>query len=65
MLVEETGVQVQDVTLEVAAAAAEFPHGFSSDPIDRIIAATARVLDLALVTKDADLLESPLLRTIW
>ena len=43
----------------------QFPRDFTEDLADRIIAATARVHGLAVVTKDQRLQGSPLLRTIW
>ena len=64
-IVSAARARVFDITLEIAAAATEFPHGFSHDPIDRLIAATARVHGYALVTKDERMQDSPLLRTIW
>jgi len=64
-LVQTPGMAVLDITPEVAVGASELPHDFPRDPADRIIAATARVHNLPLVTKDQGLLESPLLRTIW
>lgn len=57
--------RVFELTTEIAAAAAEFPASFSGDPMDRIIAATARVLEVPLVTKDRRIQDSPLVRTIW
>jgi PIN domain nuclease of toxin-antitoxin system len=56
---------VLDLTPEIAALAFQFPPEFPKDPADRIIAATARVHDLPLITKDRRLQESALLRTIW
>jgi PIN domain nuclease of toxin-antitoxin system len=57
--------RVFELTTEIAVAAAEFPASFSGDPLDRIIAATARVLEVPLVTKDRRIQDSPLVRTIW
>lgn len=56
---------VFDITAEIASTATEFPAEFSRDPIDRLIAATARVYGYSLVTKDQRMQDSPLLRTIW
>jgi PIN domain nuclease of toxin-antitoxin system len=56
---------VLDLSPEIAALAFQFPPEFPKDPADRIIAATARVHGLLLVTKDQRLQESTLLRTIW
>ena len=59
------GIEVLPVTLEVAMLTAQFPPEFSSDPMDRIIAATARAEGLPLVTADQRILNCPLLKTIW
>jgi PIN domain nuclease of toxin-antitoxin system len=64
-VVEKTGVIVHDITPEIAALATAFPASYSRDPADRLIGATARSLGLSLVTKDARILESELLRTLW
>lgn len=59
------GLRTLELTAEVAALAFRFPATFSKDPADRIIAATARVHALPLVTKDAVIQECRLVRTIW
>lgn len=64
-LCERPGLRVLDLSPQVAALSVQFPPGFPKDPVDRIIAATARALDLQLVTRDQRLQESPLLRTVW
>lgn len=56
---------VHEITPEIAVVGQHFPDDFPADPMDRLIAATARVLGLALVTRDERLLASPLVETIW
>jgi PIN domain nuclease of toxin-antitoxin system len=56
---------VLDITPEIAALTVMFPQTFPKDPADRIIGATARAHGLPLVTKDGNMRESALLRTIW
>ena len=60
-----SGITVLPVTIEVAVATAHFPHDFPSDPMDRIIAATARAESLPLVTADERIQSCPLVKTIW
>jgi PIN domain nuclease of toxin-antitoxin system len=55
----------QEITPEIAVVAAHFPDGFPRDPMDRLIAATARVLRVPLVTRDRRLIDSPLVDTVW
>ena len=64
-LAERAGLALLDITPEIAALTVQFPPNFTRDPADRIIAATARAHGLPLVTKDQNMQESPLLRTIW
>ena len=59
------GVIIRPITPEVAALAAQFPADFPADPADRLIGATAVAEGMSLVTRDAKLRASPLLRTIW
>jgi PIN domain nuclease of toxin-antitoxin system len=59
------GVRILPLTIEIAAATAYLPADFPSDPMDRIIAATARVEGPPLVTADERILRCPLLKTIW
>jgi len=59
------GVIIKPVTLEVALLTVHFPRDFPNDPMDRIIAATARAESLPLITADRRLLDCPLIKTIW
>lgn len=45
-----------------AGALADFPH---RDPVDRIIVATALMLDATLITADARILEYPPVTSLW
>ena len=58
-------VTIKPLTLDVALLTVYFPPDFPSDPMDRIIAATARAEGLPLVTADERILSCPLLKTIW
>jgi PIN domain nuclease of toxin-antitoxin system len=58
-------VTIKPITLEIAQLTVYFPPDFPSDPMDRIIAATARAENLPLVTADQRMLNCPLIKTIW
>jgi PIN domain nuclease of toxin-antitoxin system len=57
-------VSVLPITLEIAIAAPTLalPHG---DQFDRIIAATAKIHRLPLITKDANITDASVVATIW
>jgi PIN domain nuclease of toxin-antitoxin system len=59
------GLLLRPVTAEIAIEAAQFPIDFPRDPGDRIIAATARVEGIPLVTADQRIQASRLIKTIW
>jgi PIN domain nuclease of toxin-antitoxin system len=56
---------VRPLTPQIALAAAQLPASFPSDPFDRIIAATAIVERIPLLTVDQNIRRSRALRTIW
>ncbi len=58
-------LEMLPLTVEVAIESEQFPQGFPSDPADRLIAATARVYDLTLVTADTALRGHGGVRTLW
>lgn len=57
-------VTVLPITLDIAisAPALALPHG---DQFDRIIAATAKIHRLILVTKDANITDATVVPTLW
>jgi PIN domain nuclease of toxin-antitoxin system len=59
------GIYVLPITLEIAVMTTYFPADFPSDPMDRIIAATARAEGIPLVTADERIQACPLVKTIW
>lgn len=66
-LVRETVARVilRPVTPEIAALAVRLPERFPKDPADRLIAATAMVGGMALVTADTRIRKSKVVETIW
>ncbi len=53
------------VTASIARMATEFVPPYPSDPMDRLIGATALDHRMALVTKDKAIRKSKLVETIW
>ena len=61
----QTFVRAIAPTASMSVMAAQFPASFPSDPMDRIIAATAIVEGLPLLTADRNIRRSKLVKTIW
>jgi len=64
-IVRESSLGVREVTTDIAAVAAYLPPDFPGDPFDRVIAATAIVERMPLVTSDTRIRKSRVVRTIW
>jgi len=58
-------VILRPVTPEIAALAVCLPDEFPKDPADRLIAATAMVEGMALVTADMRIRRSKVVETVW
>lgn len=56
---------VLPITASVALQAFELPPSFPKDPADRIIAATALIEDIPLITADREIRKSKAVPTIW
>ena len=63
--VGETGIHTREISVDIAAVAAHLPEDFPADPFDRLIAATAIVEKVPLVTSDARIQRSRVVPTIW
>lgn len=61
-LVARPGFDLAPFSVEVTTEAYSYPF---SDPFDAVITATAKVMDLALITKDAEITESELVNILW
>jgi PIN domain nuclease of toxin-antitoxin system len=58
-------VILRPVTPEIAALAVRLPDEFPKDPADRLIAATAMVEGMALVTADTRIRRAKVVETVW
>jgi len=60
-----SGLQVIELTSEIAVESCNLPGDFHKDPADRIIVATARTHNLTLLTKDRKIIEYPHVQAVW
>ena len=58
-------VILRPVSAEIVALAARLPKDFPKDPADRLIAATAMVEGMALVTADTAIRRAKVVDTVW
>jgi len=65
LILERTGASVREATVAIAALASELPEEFPKDPADRLIAATAIVEGLPLVTSNERIRAHARVRAIW
>jgi PIN domain nuclease of toxin-antitoxin system len=61
----ETRFSVIRLNRHIAAVSVRFGSSFPSDPMDRIIAATAMVEGVPLITADERIRKSKMVNTIW
>ena len=60
-----SGIVLLPLTPQIAVASTQLPQPFQKDPADQIIVATARALDCALATDDAEILAYPQVKLVW
>lgn len=58
-------LEILPLTVEVAIESERLADSFPRDPADRLIAATARIHDLTLLTGDTVIRHSSEVRTLW
>ena len=61
----QTGLHLAELTRPILVDSCNLPHPFPGDPADQIIVATARALDYALATDDAEILAYPHVKLVW
>ncbi len=52
-----SGIHLARLTPEITVESTELPGVFHGDPADRLIVATARIMNLTLITRDEKILE--------
>ena len=62
---DDSQVTVQPITPEIAHTAVSIGRWLQLDPADHLIAATAIVLGVPLVTRDQELAKLPALEVVW
>jgi PIN domain nuclease of toxin-antitoxin system len=58
------GMQLLELTLQIAIESTKLPGNFHRDPADQIIVATARMYDIPLLTADRRILQYQHVRTL-
>jgi PIN domain nuclease of toxin-antitoxin system len=58
-------IAIRPITPQIAILANQLPTGYSNDPSDRLIGATAMAEGIALVTKDRAIRDCKQINTIW
>lgn len=58
------GIQLINITPEIAIASTQLPGNFHKDPADQIIVATARILNAPLLTEDSKIKNYPHLKLL-
>ncbi len=61
----EARIELIPITPQIAICAGELPVPFHGDPMDRIITATAIVMNCPLITKDEKIREVNLCKVVW
>ena len=56
------GIQLLDLTPKIAVESTQLPGDFHRDPADQMIVATARILNVALVSADGEIRDYPHVR---
>lgn len=59
------GWGILPIDMAIAEEAYSLPNPFHADPADRILAATARIHRIGLVTGDRKLIDNPHVDTVW
>jgi PIN domain nuclease of toxin-antitoxin system len=61
----QPGVTLQELTPDICVDSTQLPGHFHGDPADQLLVATARRLNLPIVTSDQRIRDYPHVGTIW
>ncbi|MEM6803561.1 MAG: type II toxin-antitoxin system VapC family toxin, partial [Bacteroidota bacterium] len=64
MALSYPGIQLVNLSPEVLIESTQLPGNFHKDPADQMIVATARLLDIPLITADSKILNYPHVKLI-
>lgn len=65
LLLEARNFQIQEITAEIAALSVNLETEISTDPADRLIAATAILCNAPIVSADQRFRKATVVETIW
>lgn len=65
VLADSSSVDLHPIDIPIADAVTSISRAVLADPWDRFIVATARVLEIPLVTRDGAITKSELVDTVW
>ncbi len=65
LALQARNIELIAISPDIAELSVSLDNGINNDPADRLIAATTIHLKATLVTADQNLLDSPLLATVW
>jgi len=65
LFIQSRNISVVQISPEIAELSTNFGSGISTDPADRLIAATSIIHNAQLVTADKKLLGSEMVDTLW
>ena len=65
LLLQSRNFHVQAITPEIASLSVDFGSEISSDPADRLIAATSIIMGAPIISADRNLRDATVVETIW
>ena len=63
--INRTGLNIIEITPQIALESCRLPGDFHDDPADRLIVAACRINKMKLITKDKKIIRYPHVETVW